>query len=236
MKRRRLGQHYLTDPEAVRRFIAAAKVGPSERVLEIGTGKGVLTKELARLGSSLEWFEVDRENFAATSKAMEGLRTVGHLSDAFDAEPRFDVLVASLPYSRSAAFVEWLGGLDYDRAVVLLQKDFVQKVITPPGSRDYRAVSVLAQLSSEVEVLGSVLRRSFSPPPRVDSQLVRFRPRVRLEAEEVTAIKRLFSLRRREVRSALAELGMEGHARERRRVYSLTPPEVHELCSPRGSA
>ncbi|MBI3841413.1 MAG: hypothetical protein HY297_05625 [Thaumarchaeota archaeon] len=232
MKRRRLGQHYLVDPEVVGMMVEASGVNSKEKVLEIGTGRGVLTRELVGLGSEFEGYEIDPENHRATIEALGRADARVHLGDAFREAPRFDVLVSSLPYSRSAKFVEWLSGLEYRRAVVLLQEDFVEKILAPPGSRDYRAVSALAQLSAQVKVLRRVNRASFSPPPRVSSVVVAFRPKVRVPKEEVRAIKRLFSLRRREVDSALGELGMAGAGGHgRKRVYSLTPEEVHGLCS-----
>jgi 16S rRNA (adenine1518-N6/adenine1519-N6)-dimethyltransferase len=233
MRRQRLGQHYLVDPAIVRRIVEVAHVQPGERVLEIGTGLGVLTKELVRLGKSFEGYEVDKENHEATRAMLAGTGAKLHLGDAFEDRPDFDVLVASLPYSRSAEFVEWLGGIEYDRAVVLLQEDFVRKVLAPPGSRDYRAVSALAQISSDVEELGRVGRSSFSPPPRVNSLIVRINPKVTVSAKEASMVKKLFSLRRRQVASVLVGLGMAGESGGygTRRVYSLTPEEVHRLCS-----
>jgi 16S rRNA (adenine1518-N6/adenine1519-N6)-dimethyltransferase len=234
MKRRNLGQHYLADPEVLQEIIGAAAIRPWERVLEIGTGRGILTKELAGLGSTFEGYEVDRGNYEKTLAALKGTKARVHLGDAFEQAPRFDVLVASLPYSRSASFIGWLSTLEYSRAVVLLQEDFVRKILSAPGTRQYRAVSALAQMSSEVEVLRRVGRGSFSPPPKVSSLLVSIRPRARISEEEVSKVKRLFSLRRREVASVLAELGMAAAGDEygRRRVYSLRPDEVRKLCSP----
>lgn len=231
MRRRRLGQHYLVDPDVVRCIVEYAKVKPTERVLEIGTGRGALTVKLAGLGKSLEGYEVDEENYRRT-RDLVGSKAVVHHGDAFAERPEFDVLVASLPYSESARFVEWLAQADYDRAVVLLQSDFVEKITAPPGSREYRAVSALAQVSSEVRVLEPVGRRSFSPPPKVDSVVVSFAPRRRVPKEEALRIKKLFSLRRRQVASVLSEFGISASARYgTRRVFSLTPQEVHELCA-----
>lgn len=232
MKRRRLGQHYLVDENVARRMLEAAAIGKGERVLEIGTGRGELTRKLVGLGRSFEGYEVDRDNYEATLATVAGSGRGIHLGDAFEHRPRFDVLVASLPYSMSSTFVEWLSQSRYDRAVVLLQEDFVDKTLQGPGSRNYRAISALAQLSSDMEVLGRVGRSSFSPPPRVNSVIVRIRPRTRLSPAEISNIKRLFSLRRRTVASALKELGVAGKGYGSRRVYSLLPGEVHRLCSP----
>jgi 16S rRNA (adenine1518-N6/adenine1519-N6)-dimethyltransferase len=237
MKRRRLGQHYLVDPEAVRKVIAFADVKPFERVVEIGTGKGALTKELACLGASFTGYEVDASNFAESSEAVLGSRARIFLADAFEQNPQFDVLVASIPYSRSATFVEWLSSIKFGRAVVVLQEDFIRKLLAPPGDRDFRGISAVAQVALGVKVLEQVDRRSFSPPPRVNSVVASIVPRRRIPKAEVLEIIRLFSLRRRQVDSALAQLGMKsGGGYGKRRVYSLEPDEIHRLCRPAGSA
>jgi 16S rRNA (adenine1518-N6/adenine1519-N6)-dimethyltransferase len=231
MKRRSLGQHYLVDPVVVRRIVELAQIRPTDRVLEIGTGRGALTRELAGLGIRLEAYEVDRHNYDETMAAVRGRRAHISLGDAFKHGPRFDVLVSSLPYSQSATFVEWLRGADFDRAVVVLQEDFVNKITARPGARDYRGISALAQIAFEIKVLERVNRRSFDPQPRVNSVIVSFGPKFPVSEAEAANIMRLFSIRRRQVDSALAELGMNGAGGHgRRRVYSLRPDEVHDLC------
>ena len=234
MKRRKLGQHYLVDRDVVGRIVALADIRPTERVLEIGTGRGALTKELAGLGASYLGYEVDRRNFEETWKVVPGRRARVVLADAFEQRPEFDVLVSSLPYSESSDFVQWLSQIDFARAVVVLQDDFVRKITAPPGARDYRGVSALSQLCFDVRVIERVRRESFSPPPKVGSVIVSFSPRIRIGGDEVSAIYRLFSLRRRRVDSALVELGMkQEESFGERRVYSLLPREVHLLCLPR---
>jgi 16S rRNA (adenine1518-N6/adenine1519-N6)-dimethyltransferase len=232
MKRRRLGQHYLVDREAVRRIIEVAAIEPHERVLEIGTGRGELTRGLAGLGRDFEGYEIDKDNYEATVAAVPDAKGKIRIGDAFVHRSRFDVLVASLPYSRSSTFIEWLSQVSYDRAVVVLQEDFVKKALAKPGTRDYRGISALAQMSSDIQVLFRLGRDAFSPPPRVNSLVVRMTPRMRLTSTEVSNVKRLFSLRRRRVSSVLVELGMAGRDYGDRRVYSLLPDEVHALCAP----
>jgi len=231
MKRRSLGQHYLVDPEVIRRVVSLADIRPTDRVLEIGTGKGALTRDLVGLGSSYLGYEVDRANFAETSSLVRGTAARVVLADAFEEHPDFDVLVSSLPYSESATFVKWLSGIGFRRAVVVLQQDFVRKIMAPPGSRDYRGISALSQICFEVRVLGGVPRAAFSPQPRVGSVIVSFTPVRKIAKAEATNILRLFSLRRRLADSALAELGMKGGGGfGSRRVNSLRPEEVHLLC------
>lgn len=231
MKRQRLGQHYLVDRLVIRRVVDAAGIRPSERVLEIGTGRGALTVELLGRGASYTGYEVDRQNYEATVEALGGADAKVVLGDAFDQRPEFDVLVSSLPYSESATFVRWLSGMDFERAVVVLQSDFVEKVMAQPGDRDYRGVSALAQVAFRLEVLGRIERKAFSPQPKVDSVIVSITPRMTVSEEEAGRIVRLFTLRRRQVSAALAELGIQEKVEHaRRRVYTLRPEEVHELC------
>ena len=236
--RSKLGQHYLIDSLVINRIIASASITPNERVLEIGTGKGALTKELCHLGKSFEGYEVDRDNISDTLLEIVTARETVHLGDAFKKTPRFDVLVSSLPYSRSTTFIEWISQMEYNRAVVLLQEDFVKKIMATPGDRDYRAISAIAQISSEFRVLMSVGKRSFSPPPRVNSLMVLVKPKTKLTRTEILKIRRFFSLRRKKVISAAAKLGIilheYGFAGDRR-VYSLTPEEVLGICGERNA-
>lgn len=237
MKRRRLGQHYLVDEEAIDRLVSLADIGPSERVLEIGSGKGAVTRRLAGRGSRLEAYEVDEQNYHDTMEVAPVSQARVHLADAFDEEPAFDVLVSSLPYSESARFVHWLARRKFSRAVVVLQEDFVRKIMAPPGDRDYRAISSISQIAFDVRVLGRVLRGSFSPPPRVNSVIVSFAPRRTLSESEIGAVVRLFTLRKRQVGAALAEMGFKPkNDYGRRRVYSLRPDEVIDICKQMAAA
>jgi len=232
MTRRSRGQHYLTDPSVVSKMIELAAIRKDERVLEIGTGKGVLTAELAERVGSLEAYEIDRDNYLAT-KALFGSSILKlRLGDAFKARPNFDVLVSSLPYSESSTFIEWLSQREYDRAIVILQEDFATKISAVPGDRRYRAVSVIAQVSAEVSLRNQIPRDSFEPSPRVNSRLVLFVHKRRLTRKSVALIKLLFSLRRRNLSAVLHEIGYEAPLEEglrRRRVNSLTPDQVHNL-------
>jgi len=235
MKRRSLGQHYLVDQAEIAKFVALAAIRTGERVLEIGTGKGAVTAELAKVASSLEGYEIDEDNLRATEEAVGGGVRL-HLGDAFEKKQRFDVLVSSLPYSRSSSFVEWISQRRYERAVVVLQEDFVRKVTARPGDRDYRAVSVIAQVSSEIDLLARIPRSSFSPQPRVNSVIVRWRPKRMLASQEITLVKRLFSLRRRQVSAAVTELGGKPLAGlGAKRVNALSPEQALALAVSTGS-
>lgn len=234
MRRRRLGQHYLVSTDAVKRILDIANVQSDERVLEIGTGEGVLTVELATIADEFEAYEIDRENYEIT-KDLVGPKVTLRLGDAFLARPKFDVLVSSLPYSESSTFVEWLSMSKYDRAVVVLQEDFAKKITAEPGTREYRAVSVLAQISSNVTIRDKLDREAFDPPPMVTSRIAVFEYKRCLTMEEVTSIKKIFGLRRRELGGVLKTLGLQssGGYDPSRRVVSFTPEEVYRIIKPK---
>lgn len=207
-RRRALGQHYLTDKTVIDLMVRTASIEGLERVLEIGTGKGAVTRELCKVAARTEAFELDHENVLVTRNlGLGGL--VLHEENAFAAPRDFDILVSSLPYSESSNFVDWLAKLRYRRAVVLLQRDFAKKLIARPGDRNYRAVSVISQISSEVRVIKDVARTSFDPPPRVSSVLAMITHRRSLSGERIHTIKMLFSQRRRRLGSALKNLNLQ---------------------------
>ncbi len=215
-------------------MLDAANIQSDERVLEIGTGEGVLTVELARIADELEAFEIDKANYEIT-KNLVGPKVTVNLGDAFLARPKFDVLVSSLPYSESSTFVEWLSMSKYDRAIVVLQEDFAQKITAKPGTQAYRAVSVLAQISSDVTLRDKLNREAFDPPPMVASRIALFEYKRSLTIDEVASIKKIFGLRRRELGGVLKTLGIlsSGGFDPSRRVVSFTPEEVYRIIKPK---
>ena len=176
-------------------------------MLEIGTGRGALTRELVGLSDMVEGYEVDEESCAELERELGG-SLVLHNGDAFESSPAFDVLLSSLPYSESSVFIEWLSHQRYQRAVVVLQRDFARKIIAAPGDEAYRAVSVISQASTDVEIVSGIGRQAFDPPPRVNSSLVMMKWKRSLSEEQTALIKRVFSQKRRTLRAALKSLDL----------------------------
>jgi len=232
-KRRGLGQHYLSDPSVIDQIVELAHIGPGELVLEIGTGRGALTQKLCTVATRVEAFEVDRQNYLATnSLGLENLTL--HLEDAFLRRRDFDVLVSSLPYSESANFVEWLAQTRYSRGVVVVQRDFAQKLVADPGDARYRAISVISQLSSEVGFEREIAKGSFDPPPRVVSALLAIRFERVLPRAQIQLIKKLFSQRRKKLGSGLKSLELQLEDEDSlssRRVETLSPNEIYRIVT-----
>jgi 18S rRNA (adenine1779-N6/adenine1780-N6)-dimethyltransferase len=120
----------------------------------------------------------------------------------------FDVCVTSLPYSRSLDFLEWLSQVPtpFRCAIVVLQSDFIDKIMAKPGQKNYRAISVVCQISFECKRLFPISKSEFDPPPRVSSEAVCFEPTAGFpffNFRNLVLLKRIFSFRGRLLRSAL---------------------------------
>lgn len=177
---RPLGQHFLNSPGILRRIAAAACPEPEPLVIEIGPGKGALTRHLSERAGKLIVIELDQTlagkldqtNPILTVVQADVLRT--DLSQWGAA-----VIAGNLPYYITSPIIEKtlaLGPL-LRRAVFLVQKEVALRLCAVPGSRDYGYLTVATQTTATVEYLFKVPPGAFSPPPRVDSAVVRLTPR-----------------------------------------------------------
>jgi 16S rRNA (adenine1518-N6/adenine1519-N6)-dimethyltransferase len=190
------GQHFLTDAQAVDAIVRDAGVVAADRVVEVGTGPGLLTHALAETGAEVISFEIDPEIQAVARSLREWPATVSfrtgdvlagkHALDAeFAAElsrpppaPGTLKLVSNLPYGAGTPIL--LGVLSLpvppDELVVMLQEEVAEKLLAPPGGGDYGAPSVAAGLKARGRLLRRFGPEVFWPRPRVRSALVRLVP------------------------------------------------------------
>lgn len=231
-KRRFLGQHMLVDSQILEEVLEHAGLGGNDVVFEIGTGTGAVTAELCGRAKRVISCEVDP---VLARKAGEALGSFDNLilvrGDGFKANHYdFDVFVANLPYSKSRLALEWLAVRDFDRAIIMVQKEFAEKLLARQGSRNYRAVSALAQSCFEIELLMPVGRNSFRPTPKIDSVLLRLmkKKKKNVSRDTIRSLKFLFSFRGKKLRTAMRKLGLEIDLDKR--VEHLTPEEALRLA------
>lgn len=239
-RRRLLGQHTLIDPTVVDVIVDAAELRGDEVVYEIGTGSGVLTERLCRVAGKVISSEIDEKLYNAALSRLNYPNLALVKGDGFDLDVEFDVFVSSLPYCFSSRFVRWLLGKRFKRAVVLLQKDFVEKLLARVGGEYYRAVSALAQYAFNIFPILSVPPDAFAPKPRVRSSVVVMtpKPNINLNGEVMRAVYKLFALRKKKVSTALkiltngAEIGHFVTCDDllAKRVAALTPAEAIRLA------
>ncbi|MBM3738859.1 MAG: ribosomal RNA small subunit methyltransferase A [Acidobacteria bacterium] len=179
----KLGQHFLRKPAVLKRIAEAACPVRVPLVIEIGAGDGALTEELAERADRVVAIELDPE-------------MIGRLAVRFAGDPRVrvapgDVLATdltqwgpavvagNLPYYITSPVIERVLAMGklLDHAVFLIQKEVADRITAKPGTRDYGFLTVATQLSAEAKMLFKVPPGAFSPPPKVDSAVIRLNPR-----------------------------------------------------------
>ena len=186
--RKRFGQNFLTDRNVLMRIVTAAGILPGEPVLEIGPGRGALTRLLAVSAGRVVAVEVDRD-------------LVAHLSAEFGGEPRVEIVdsdilecdlvallarrhpgrwrvVANLPYNISSQVLFLL--LDhiglFSGLTLMLQKEVAERIASGPEEKEYGILSVFCRLHCDVDLAFTVKPGSFTPAPKVHSAILQLRP------------------------------------------------------------
>jgi 16S rRNA (adenine1518-N6/adenine1519-N6)-dimethyltransferase len=222
---RSLGQHFVADPNTVRRIARLAELGPSEPVIEIGAGLGSLTVALAETGATVVAVEADRHLLPILRAQVEplGVRVVEGDALTVDfaellAPPEAGstpwTLVANLPYNVAVPIV--MRVLDevavVRRLLVMVQREVGERMAAAPGAAAYGAVSVRVAYHARARLVGRVPATVFVPRPRVESVLVRMdRRSVPAVDPAVVSPERLFAVvragfaqRRKMLRRSLA--------------------------------
>ena len=196
-KRISLGQHMLVDFEILKKIIQVLQINKHEIVCEAGTGNGILTYELCKHSQFVISYEIDRTLFAnASKKSLPNLKLVNE--DIFSTKNlKFDIFVSNLPYSKSRLAFNWLALQKFDRAIVMIQKEFAAKLQAYPGEKNYRAISVITQHCFNIQRLFNVDRKAFMPEPSVESEVIRIIPKKcsRITHQTINNIYFLFSQR-----------------------------------------
>jgi 16S rRNA (adenine1518-N6/adenine1519-N6)-dimethyltransferase len=224
--RKRFGQNFLHDPGTIGRILGAVDPRPGQHLVEIGPGRGALTEGLLRAAGALDVIELDRDLLAPLRERLGGLGELRiHHADAL----RFDLrgllppgasdagrlrLVGNLPYNISTPLLfRFLAQLDCIADLhLMLQKEVVDRLCAEPGGRTYGRLSVMVQTWCGAERLLTIGPGAFTPPPRVDSAVVRLRPhrpaRYPLATPELHGriVAAAFAQRRKTLRNSLRGL------------------------------
>ncbi len=232
------GQNFLADPAVLRRAVACADLAAGDTVLEIGAGIGNLTQFLVARAGQVVAIEQDRQ-FARCLKPLQ--RRHGHLrvlwGDALAVDfPRFDKVVANLPYQVALPIVFKLLNQRFERAVLMLPKRLGQRLCAPVGQKGYCRIGVAVGRLAQAEWIESVGKDAFWPRPEVDSALVlikRTKPKFAVPSEAFfrQVLESLFARRQEQVQqivpaAALARLSKKIKSKP---VYTVTPREFGEI-------
>ena len=205
---KRLGQNFLLDDSVLRRSVGFAELTDKDMVLEIGPGIGNLTNELLKTGAKVVAVEQDAEFCRFLTKRFGG-RIQLVQADAVKAFlPEFNKVVSNLPYQISSPITFKLLGLGFDVAVLMLQKEFAERMIARPGTPEYGRLSVGVFFRADCEIAIEVPRHAFWPQPKVDSCVVTLVPRpppFKVKDAEVFSrvTQAIFSHRRKKISNSL---------------------------------
>ncbi|MBI3622254.1 MAG: ribosomal RNA small subunit methyltransferase A [Nitrospirae bacterium] len=218
-KQPRFSQHFLVNQSLCRKIVELAHLSPTDRVVEIGPGRGALTSLLLEQAGDVWAIEVD-STLAGHLRERFGGRPHFHLvlQDAlrvdYGALPAPFTVVANLPYAVASPLLIRL--LEARRSIPLMvlmfQREVAERLTAKPGGREYGFLSIVAQLYAEIKLAFTVSPGSFRPPPKVDSAVVTVTPRpdplIALEDEAafLRLVRHGFAHRRKTIRNNLSHV------------------------------
>ncbi|MDO5852522.1 MAG: 16S rRNA (adenine(1518)-N(6)/adenine(1519)-N(6))-dimethyltransferase RsmA [Thermoplasmata archaeon] len=237
--KRSKGQNFLIDDRVADRIVGYAGITPDDRLLEVGPGFGILTERLAPLGRGLTCIELDAK-LAQHIRSTYGDRVELIEGDAVKVPfPEFDVFVSNLPYSVSTPVIFKLLDQEFRTAMVMVQKEFADRMVADVGSPDYSRLTVNLFYRADCDIMEPVPASRFDPRPKVDSAVVRITPRpapfeVLDEATFFRVTEACFNHRRKKIGTSLRNTGLvdssEGIPYRDERVEDLRPAEIGEIA------
>jgi len=208
--KKRLGQNFTVNSDILQRLVSHASLTKDDVVLEVGAGFGFLTPLLSGACKKVIAVEVDLGLVNFLRKQLHSLQNVELIEgDVLKVSlPPFNKVVSAPPYSISSPLLFRLLENKFDSAVLILQKEFAERLAASVGSKDYGRLTVTIYYRADVELLDLVPRTMFYPPPDVDSMMVRLKPRAapfHVDNEETffDLVRTLFTQRNKKVRNGL---------------------------------
>ena len=208
----KLGQNFLIDKKIALREIKYANITKDDIVLEIGPGKGILTELLSKKAKKVIAIEIDKNLTDNLRKILpDNVELINN--DVLNIDLKnignFDKIVANLPFQISSPISFKLLEINFKIAVLIYQKEFAERIIAKPGTKNYSRLTVSMYYKAKSELLEIVPKTCFSPQPKVDSAIVKIIPRtkppLKLKNEKFfnNLIKDLFSHRRKKINTIL---------------------------------
>ena len=220
---KKLGQNFLVDEAVVNNIVKGAAISSGDTVLEIGPGIGTLTQGLAETGAEVIAVELDRRLIDVMGKTLSGYPNVRIIhGDILKIDISREItaktfkVVANLPYYITTPIVMGLleQRLPIEVLVTMVQKEVAERMVAPPGGKDYGAMSVAVQYYTEPSIMFHVPPAAFIPSPKVESAvircLVRSEPPVQVKDEKrfFRVVRASFAQRRKTLANNLKNVGI----------------------------
>ena len=213
--RKRFGQNFLIDSQVIERIVATIAPKLKDNLIEIGPGKGALTLPLLENLSAMKVIEIDRDLIALLeSQNHPNLSVIESDALKFDFSQLKEKVrvVGNLPYNITSPLLFHL--LEHRNNIIdmtfMLQKEVVDRIVAPHGSKTYGRLSVMMQAFFDVELMFSVPKESFDPQPKIESAILYLKPRTDATLSESTQLEKVvkiaFSQRRKTLRNCLKSI------------------------------
>ena len=247
LPRKRLGQHFLVDPKVLERILNALQLNKEDFVIEIGSGLGVVTAEIAEKVNQLIAIEIDKELLKISQEVLARFNNITFIAQdilkinlASLAQGKSYKVVGNLPYYVTAPIMQKILEAENkpELAVLMVQKEVAERMVAAPGSKQYSSFSLFVQYFSEVKIDSFVSKSSFHPWPEVGSAVIVLKPYktpkypVKNEKLFFDLVHAAFQQRRKKLRNSLAEFNLDPVRFDLgRRPETLTIDEFAELAN-----
>ena len=229
IKRKLLGQHFLNSQTIAKSIIAEAKITKKDIVFELGTGLGILTPLLCEKAHKVISVDADEKLIrSAKSKFSDIDNLVLKSGDGFKEQNIFSIFVSNLPYSRSRDAIEWLAQSSFSHGVIMVQKEFAEKLLVK-SFKKRKAITITANHAFELSTVLKVGKNNFSPPPEIDSVILKIIKKNTMSKELIQTINKIFSYRRKTVKNILKQFHKE--TLMDKRVDDLSGEEIINLAN-----
>ncbi|PSN94889.1 ribosomal RNA small subunit methyltransferase A [Candidatus Marsarchaeota G1 archaeon OSP_B] len=205
--KKRLGQNFLISSAILEELTKLIPL--NSKIIEIGGGTGVITEKLLEKSQDVSVVEVDKSLANFLSQKFDGKINVLNMDFLKMKKFDYEVIVSAVPYYISKLFLLKLYDFTptWKLAVLILQKEFVDKLLAKPGADNYRQISVLSQYAWQIQKIKDVPRESFYPRPKVDSVIIKLIPKSPFDKVEASKLKKvinvLFSYRNKTLKSTI---------------------------------
>lgn len=233
--KKHLGQHFLRNEEVAIAIVDALPKLTDEQLIEIGPGDGVLSKYLLERYPSVKLFDVDLESIAHLKQQYPMHRDQVIAQDFLHYKIEgLHAIIGNFPYNISSQIVFRIleNRTDVTAMVGMFQKEVAERIASDKGSRVYGILSVLTQAFYDVEYLFTVDERSFEPPPKVKSGVLRMtrKENISLDCDErqfFSIVKRAFNQRRKMIRKSLRDIIPDPVPNSIEQYLTLRPEQLH---------
>lgn len=188
----------MVDERMVGRIISAAKIRRSDIVVEIGAGRGFLTRKIANVAGKVIAIEIDRRLKKDLQRNLDGIKKIelvfGNALKVIH-KTEFDKIVANIPYAICEPLIQEMVFLDFESAVLTVPKSFAERLMSKPDDKGFSKLSILAQEFFEIKPLFEVPKEAFDPIPKTRSLTVLLEPRKKKSMFSMVVKKRRMKLK-----------------------------------------